>query len=106
MTLEHKLRRLQSGNIIIRALLRFLSILYGIGVFLRNKAYDLGLFKAHHLSVPVISVGNIAVGAMGKTPLTRWLAEEVSKTNKVAILSRGYDLKANIKSCAFTPAPP
>ncbi len=93
-TRESRLRRLQKGNIFIRALLQFLSILYGAGVFLRNTAYDIGLFKTHHLSVPVISVGNITVGAMGKTPLVRWLAEEISRTKKVAILSRGYRSKS------------
>lgn len=94
MTWENRLRLLQKGPLIIRAILRVLSVLYGAIVFLRNTAYHVGLFKVHRLSVPVISVGNITVGAMGKTPFVRWLAEDLSRTHKVAILSRGYRSKS------------
>ena len=42
-----------------RPLLRALSYLYRVGVALRNEAYDLGLFKAHDVGIPVVSIGNI-----------------------------------------------
>src|SRR5262249_50103703 len=39
------------------------------------------------LSAPVISVGNLTMGGSGKTPMTLYLAERLSKP---AILTRGY----------------
>lgn len=48
-----------------------------------RKAYDAG--------VPVISVGNMNVGGVGKTPLVEALAARfVGEEHHVAILSRGY----------------
>ncbi|MBS0615643.1 MAG: tetraacyldisaccharide 4'-kinase [Verrucomicrobia bacterium] len=105
MTWENRLKELQNGP--LRFFLWLLSLLYGAIIFLRNAAYDLKLFKTYRLSVPVISVGNIAVGAMGKTPLVRWLAEDISKTKKVAILSRGYRSQSEhniLRVTALTPA--
>lgn len=67
-----------------------LSWFYGSGVAVRNKLYDWKIFKAHGAGVPVISVGNVAVGGTGKTPLVLWLARELQQERKVAIVSRGY----------------
>jgi tetraacyldisaccharide 4'-kinase len=73
-----------------RPLLRAMSYLYRAGVALRNKAYDAGMLKARDPGLPVISVGNIIAGGTGKTPFVKFLAEELSRTFKVAIVSRGY----------------
>ena len=43
------------------------------------------------MAAPVISVGNLTVGGAGKTPLTRWLAEQLPN---VAVLTRGYGREA------------
>lgn len=56
---------------------------------LRHKCYDVGIFRTYKVAVPVISVGNIAVGGTGKTPLVILLGKTFS-THRVAILSRGY----------------
>ena len=68
-----------------------LSGAFGSAVALRNLAYRVGLFRVHRAGVPVVSVGNLAVGGTGKTPLTLWLARQLAATGaQVAILLRGY----------------
>ncbi len=74
-------------------ILYLLSLLYGVGVYMRNYLYDRGLFKVRKLPVPVISVGNISLGGSGKTSLVVFLAEELSKERRVAVLLRGYKRK-------------
>ncbi len=72
-----------------------LSCLYCFGVFCRNRAYDLGYVRQYTPPVPcVISIGNIAVGGTGKTPVTILLAKNFSNVSTVAIASRGYRSKA------------
>lgn len=68
-----------------------LSWLYRGIIKFRRLLYHSGWLKQHHLSVPVIVVGNISVGGTGKTPLIIWLAQ-LLRTNgyKPGIISRGY----------------
>ncbi len=73
----------------IQPLLFPFAILYGLIVVLRNKCYDLGIFKSHQYDLPVICVGNLAVGGSGKTPVTEYLVQLLGQY-KIAILSRGY----------------
>lgn len=67
-----------------------LSFLYGIGVGLRNKLFDWGILRSKSFDVPVISIGNLAVGGTGKTPHTEYLTKLLSASRQVAVLSRGY----------------
>ncbi|MFN3822258.1 MAG: tetraacyldisaccharide 4'-kinase, partial [bacterium] len=72
-----------------------LTIPYRLFIGIRNRLYDLGILSVEHLSVPVISVGNIALGGTGKSPFVAYLAQKILKMKtgrqlKVAILSRGY----------------
>ncbi|HJV93759.1 MAG TPA: tetraacyldisaccharide 4'-kinase [Azonexus sp.] len=49
------------------------------------------LTAAERLPVPVVVVGNITVGGAGKTPLSIWLARQLSTRGwRPAIVSRGY----------------
>lgn len=67
------------------------AALYGSGVRLRNAAFDRGLFRCAQPPIPVVSVGNLAVGGTGKTPVTRWLVSRIlDRAERPAIVSRGY----------------
>jgi tetraacyldisaccharide 4'-kinase len=70
-----------------------LAWLYGIGVYLRNVFYDLGILKSEEFDVPVISIGNITVGGTGKTPHVEYLVNLLHNKFEVATLSRGYKRK-------------
>ena len=48
-------------------LLRVCAILFCFGVLLRDQSFRLGLRKVYKSRLPVISVGNLAVGGTGKT---------------------------------------
>jgi len=56
---------------------------------LRHLLYDNGVFRTIKVGVPVISVGNLAVGGTGKTPLVIQLAHQLAP-RVVAIVLRGY----------------
>ncbi|MFN8644901.1 MAG: tetraacyldisaccharide 4'-kinase [Candidatus Binatia bacterium] len=71
--------------------LRPLSSAFGVGVGLRGLGFRLGALRVRSAPVPVVSVGNLAVGGTGKTPLTLWLAEALQRRGaRPAIVSRGY----------------
>ena len=68
-----------------------LSWIYRLVMMLRKLAYRAGWLKSHRLAVPVIVIGNISVGGTGKTPLTIWLAHQLTKRGiKTGIILRGY----------------
>lgn len=71
-------------------LLKLLSILYSIGVGLRNKLFDLGIYHSTKSDITTISVGNITVGGTGKTPHAEYILSLVSSKVNSAYLSRGY----------------
>ena len=71
-----------------------LSWLYGFGVSLRNRLFDLGVLPQQEFSIPVIDVGNITVGGSGKTPHVEYLVRLLRDKMKVAVLSRGYKRKS------------
>lgn len=68
-----------------------LWLLYALAVRTRNFFYDHKLLRVRGLERPVISVGNLAMGGTGKSPLCAELAALLcERGRKVAILSRGY----------------
>ena len=74
-----------------RVLLRVLSIPYGIAIYFRNRAYDLGVRQSFSCGAPVICVGNFSLGGTGKTPLVSWIARHLMALKRhPAIVSRGY----------------
>ena len=80
-------------RLLIQILLAPFSLLYGIGVSLRNSFYNRGLLKGVEFNVPVISVGNLSVGGAGKTPHIEYLIRLLKDYLEVATLSRGYRRK-------------
>jgi tetraacyldisaccharide 4'-kinase len=66
------------------------ALLYGMGVRLRNQLFNWGILPSEEFAVPVISVGNLAVGGMGKTPHVEYLIRLLKDKYKVAVVSRGY----------------
>lgn len=79
----------------LKFLLYPLSWLYGLGVYMRNQAYNLNLMKSQEFDVPVISIGNITVGGTGKTPHVEYLVQLLREKFEVATLSRGYKRKTS-----------
>jgi tetraacyldisaccharide 4'-kinase len=67
------------------------SYLYGVIGWIRTLCYDFGLLSSYQASLPIVSVGNLAAGGTGKTPVVDWLVKEFQKQGKrPAIVSRGY----------------
>jgi tetraacyldisaccharide 4'-kinase len=76
---------------ILRGLATLAAWVYDKVVALRNLLFDQGVLKIHRLNCPVISVGNLAMGGTGKTPMVVWLARFFSEEGyRVGIVSRGY----------------
>lgn len=66
------------------------SLLYGCILYLRNKLYDWNVFKSKEFDFPIISVGNLTLGGVGKTPHVEYLVRLLENDFNVATLSRGY----------------
>ncbi|HEX7050080.1 MAG TPA: tetraacyldisaccharide 4'-kinase [Longimicrobiales bacterium] len=76
---------------VLDAALAPVELAYRIGMRLRNHAYSRGWLEAVRLPVPVVSVGNLTVGGTGKTPVSRWLVDELRRRGRApAVLHGGY----------------
>jgi tetraacyldisaccharide 4'-kinase len=68
-----------------------LSVVFGAAVAIRAWIYRAGIGHRTHLPVPVVVVGSIVVGGVGKTPLVRALAAALARVGwRPGIISRGY----------------
>ncbi len=72
-------------------LLTPLALIFGALAALRRLLYRRAALESIQLPVPVIVVGNIAVGGSGKTPTVQWLVEMLRAAGwSPGIVSRGY----------------
>ena len=70
---------------------RALAAVYGGLTELRRTLYRRRWLRTHRVPVPVVVVGNIAVGGTGKTPLTIALVERLRAAGwNPGVASRGY----------------
>jgi tetraacyldisaccharide 4'-kinase len=83
------LDKLWYGKHPLQWILRPLS--WGYSAVVASRCYILQRFCQDSASVPIIVVGNITVGGVGKTPLVIELAKKIQQKGlKVGIVSRGY----------------
>lgn len=71
---------------------------YKIIINAKNFLYDIGFLKEAKAGIQVTCVGNLTTGGVGKTPIVIELANELSSSRKVAIVSRGYGAKISNKN--------
>lgn len=60
---------------------------------IRNWLFDKDILPSTIFDIPVIAIGNLAVGGTGKTPHTEFIIRALQKEHKIAVLSRGYKRK-------------
>lgn len=74
-----------------RAAATLVSFPYASVVRLRGRLYDAGILRSFPAPRPTISVGNLTLGGVGKTPFVGWLAEYFLQTGQTpGLISRGY----------------
>lgn len=67
------------------------SLLFGLLAELRNRLYDVQIFKSVGSEAYIMSVGSLSVGGSGKTPLVEYLAKLLSQRGlKIGVVSNGY----------------
>jgi tetraacyldisaccharide 4'-kinase len=86
----------------IRMLLLPFSLIYGLVIYIRNWMFDKNLLRSSAFNLPIICIGNIAVGGTGKSPLVEFLIEKLQHVYRLAILSRGYKRKTRGYALATT----
>jgi tetraacyldisaccharide 4'-kinase len=78
---------------IFRLLLLPLAVIYDGITRVKNFLYDQHILASAKFDIPLIVIGNLAVGGTGKTPHTEWAAKILKLQFQTAILSRGYGRK-------------
>ena len=77
----------------MKILLLPIAFLYHIILSIRHKLYDWRILKSKRFDMPVICVGNLALGGTGKTPHIEYLIDLLSEQYRVCVVSRGYGRK-------------
>ncbi|MBF0490613.1 MAG: tetraacyldisaccharide 4'-kinase [Candidatus Omnitrophica bacterium] len=76
---------------LLKGVLLVLSWIYDYVVHITQGLYQDHILSVYRAPKPVISVGNITTGGVGKTPFVIWLVKALSDQGiKTVVLSRGY----------------
>ncbi|MFC1510069.1 tetraacyldisaccharide 4'-kinase [Candidatus Omnitrophota bacterium] len=85
---------------LLKGVLFALSMLFRLLVALRNRLLACKVLSQKKCGVPVISVGNVTLGGVGKTPLVSFIAKKIlAQGKKPVVLMRGY-MDQTSKRCA------
>lgn len=76
-----------------RILLFPLALVYWVIILIRNKLYDKKIFSSAEFGLPLVCIGNLAVGGTGKSPMVEFLVKHLKDQFRIAVLSRGYKRK-------------
>jgi tetraacyldisaccharide 4'-kinase len=92
---SRRIERIWEGEaqapVLQRLALRVAASAWGVGRRCHRALYRLKLLRRVRLPCPVVSVGNLSVGGVGKTPFVAALARTLSTDGRrVLILARGY----------------
>ncbi len=85
-------KQIVEGFSFSKSLLFGLSTFFKAAVSIRHVLYQLKVFKAVDVGVPILSVGNIVCGGTGKTEFVAKLVQDL-KRDDLAILTGGYRSK-------------
>lgn len=89
---------------VARTLLLPASTAYRAITALRNALYDRDVLRAEQAALAVVSVGNLAVGGTGKTPVSAWIADRLRERGaRPAIVMRGYGGDEPLVHAALNP---
>jgi tetraacyldisaccharide 4'-kinase len=77
----------------IKLILYPFAVLYDLITSIRNSLYERGYKPKATFDIPVIGVGNLAIGGTGKTPMVEYIIRLFNPQFKIATLSRGYGRK-------------
>lgn len=83
-----------------RILLLPFALLYWLVIAIRNVLYDKKILESTPFAMPLICVGNLAVGGTGKSPMVEYLVVLLKGQFRIATLSRGYKRKTTGYSLA------
>jgi len=80
--------------------------LYAVITKIRGLLFDSGIIKSSEFDIPIINIGNLAIGGSGKTPHIEYVINLLKPKFRIATLSRGYGrrtkgfMEVNIDSTA------
>ena len=84
-----------------------LEMAFAAAVAARSRRYDTGRAPVRSAGVPVVSVGNLAVGGSGKTPMAAWLAAWFLRRGVTpGIVTNGYGLDEVLLHRRWNPDAP